>query len=129
MRVRGCPRLDTAGSTTYPLQTKDEPIRQVSSASENILKRQNDTCWGQRSVRSHSTNKVREGGGLHDKAEIPLQPIEETMVEQVLPCSLWRGCHTKAVGCFLKEAAAHGKDLCWSRGRSEERVWQLGKVN
>lgn len=56
-------------------------------------------------------NSIREGVAPDAKADIPLQPIEETMVEQGLPCSPWKGCHVRAVGHFLKEAAAHREPM------------------
>ena len=104
MRSQG---LDTAGSRTYSLQTKGEPISQVGGASENILnKRKNIICRGG-SVRELQYKHGQRRRCSDAKAEIPLQPIEGTMVEQVLPCSPWKGCHIRAVGHLLKEAVAH----------------------
>ena len=79
------------------------------------------------SVRSHSMNKVREGDALDAKAAVPLQPTEETMVAQVLSRSPWRRRHTRAVGHFLKEAAAHREPM--TEQIFSERLQPRGKTH
>lgn len=122
-----CSVLDTAGSTTHPLQTKVKPISQVDSASGNILKRQNVTWQG------GSEKPQYQKGQRRRCSRCQSRDWSVACQRDHGGAGSWRGRHSRAVGYFLKESgaqcsrffwkiAAHGKDPCWTRGRSEEAL-------
>ncbi|GAB0187143.1 hypothetical protein GRJ2_001179600 [Grus japonensis] len=88
-----------AGSKTDPLLAKAEPISDGSSISDNKYviikgKKHQEQLQPERGARicernsSADTKVGEEGGGGHapgTRAEIPLQPLEKTMVRQAVP--------------------------------------------
>lgn len=83
-----------------------------------------------------SVKKEVGGGVLGMGAEIPLQPVEEVMVKQIvllepmevqveqIHTAAHRGSHARGSGCTLKKAAAHGESTgagCWQKMQLVER--------
>lgn len=82
---------------TVPLQDIAEPIRQAGGTSAKTYLRNGKCCTAlrryEKPVRnSPADTKAREGGGQGAPgagADIALQPMEMTMVEQLFTCCPW----------------------------------------